>query len=54
MSALVECLGLTKCYANGVPAVANLNLKIEKGHIVGLLGPNGSGTKTLLAEQSSK
>lgn len=48
MSALVECVGLTKCYTNGVPAVANLNLTIEKGHIVGLLGPNGSGKTTLI------
>lgn len=48
MSALVECVGLTKCYTNGVPAVAGLNLTIEKGHIVGLLGPNGSGKTTLI------
>nr|MBQ8253267.1 ABC transporter ATP-binding protein [Lachnospiraceae bacterium] len=48
MSALVECVGLTKCYTNGVPAVAGLNLAIEKGHIVGLLGPNGSGKTTLI------
>lgn len=48
MSALVECVGLTKCYTNGVPAVAGLNLTIDKGHIVGLLGPNGSGKTTLI------
>ena len=48
MSALVECVGLTKCYTSGVPAVAGLNLTIEKGHIVGLLGPNGSGKTTLI------
>jgi ABC-2 type transport system ATP-binding protein len=48
MSALVECIGLTKCYKNGVPAVDNMNLRIERGHIVGLLGPNGSGKTTLI------
>ncbi len=48
MSALLECIGLTKCYTNGIPAVAGLDLTIEKGHIVGLLGPNGSGKTTLI------
>lgn len=48
MSALVECVGVTKCYTNGIPAVDSLNLTIEKGHIVGLLGPNGSGKTTLI------
>ena len=48
MSALVECMDLTKCYNNGVPAVAGLNFTVEKGHIVGLLGPNGSGKTTLI------
>lgn len=48
MGALVECRELTKCYKTGVPAVADLNLTIEKGHITGLLGPNGSGKTTLI------
>jgi len=48
MSALVECMNLTKCYNKGVYAVSNLNFKIERGHIVGLLGPNGSGKTTLI------
>lgn len=45
---VLECMGLTKCYNNGVPAVSDLNLTIGRGHIVGLLGPNGSGKTTLI------
>ncbi len=48
MSALIECRNLTKCYQNGVPAVLDMNLTIESGHIYGLLGPNGSGKTTLI------
>ncbi|MBD5545630.1 MAG: ABC transporter ATP-binding protein [Lachnospiraceae bacterium] len=48
MSSLVECRNVTKCYVNGRPAVYNLNLTLEKGHIIGLLGPNGSGKTTLI------
>ena len=49
MSALVQCMNLKKCYVNGkAPAVSDLNLTIERGHIVGLLGPNGSGKTTLI------
>ena len=48
MSALVECMNLSKSYKKGVNAVSDLNLVIEKGHIVGLLGPNGSGKTTLI------
>ena len=48
MSSLVECRNVTKCYSNGRLAVYNLNLTLEKGHIIGLLGPNGSGKTTLI------
>ena len=42
MSALVQCMNLTKCYVKGkAPAVSDLNLTIERGHIVGLLGQIG-------------
>ena len=48
MSVLVECRNLTKCYQNNGPVIDNLNLTIESGHIIGLLGPNGSGKTTII------
>ncbi len=48
MSSLVECIGLSKSYTAQKMAVSSLNIKIEKGHIIGLLGPNGSGKTTLI------
>jgi len=48
MSVLVECKNLRKCY-QGTKAVLNdINLTIESGHIIGLLGPNGSGKTTII------
>lgn len=47
MSNLIEMRGLTKVY-NAVTALYNVNLDIESGHIVGLLGPNGSGKTTMI------
>lgn len=47
MSAIMECNSLTKKYGSK-PALSAVNLKIERGQIVGLLGPNGSGKSTLL------
>lgn len=47
MSAILTCSGLTKRYG-GFTALSDLNLTLERGHIVGLLGTNGSGKTTLL------
>lgn len=44
---LVECKSLCKNYGNKI-ALNNVNLNIEQGRIVGLLGPNGSGKTTLI------
>lgn len=47
MKPIVECRSLTKKYGNFY-ALNNLNLTLEKGQIIGLLGPNGSGKTTLI------
>ncbi len=47
MSELLVCKNLTKKYGN-VVALDNVNITLESGKIVGLLGPNGSGKTTLI------
>jgi ABC-2 type transport system ATP-binding protein len=47
MEHIVEIKNLTKNY-NKKLALNNLNLNIEKGKVVGILGPNGSGKTTLI------
>lgn len=40
--------GLSKVYADGNRAVDDLSFTVERGQVVGLLGPNGSGKTTTL------
>jgi ABC-2 type transport system ATP-binding protein len=47
MSSILQCEHLSKDYGN-VMALNDLNLTLESGRIVGLLGPNGSGKTTLI------
>ncbi|MDO5124337.1 MAG: ABC transporter ATP-binding protein [Eubacteriales bacterium] len=47
MSVLLNCQNLTKSYGN-TTALNSINLTLESGKIVGLLGPNGSGKTTLI------
>lgn len=47
MKPLLECKSLNKRYG-GFTALSNINLTLERGKIVGLLGPNGSGKTTLI------
>ena len=44
---ILECRGLTKHFGP-VRALENVDLSVEPGRIVGLLGPNGSGKTTLI------
>ena len=45
--AVLECKDLTKHYG-AAPALDHVDLEVEPGRIVGLLGPNGSGKTTLI------
>jgi len=45
--AILECNGLSKYYGHTI-GLQNVNLNVEPGRIVGLLGPNGSGKTTFI------
>jgi cell division transport system ATP-binding protein len=45
---VVELKGVSKTYPNGTVALRDVNLKIEKGEFVFLVGPSGSGKSTLV------
>lgn len=47
MNAILECKSLTKKFS-GFTALNHLELSLERGRIIGLLGPNGSGKTTLI------
>jgi len=44
---VLECRNLSKRYGN-TQALEDVNIRIEAGKVVGLLGPNGSGKTTLI------
>ena len=44
---VIEVNNLTKLYKNG-RGIKNVSFSVEKGDILGLLGPNGSGKTTVM------
>ena len=48
MEKVVDCRGLSKIYRNGTFALDDLDFKVEKGVIHGLVGRNGAGKTTLM------
>jgi ABC-2 type transport system ATP-binding protein len=47
MEAILQLHNLNKSYAN-FPALKNMDLELNPGRIMGILGPNGSGKTTLI------
>lgn len=47
MNPILECKNLTKQYGSKT-ALDNVSFSLERGKIIGLLGPNGSGKTTLI------
>ena len=47
MAAAFECVSLSKSFGS-VRALVNVNIQLQPGRVVGLLGPNGSGKTTLI------
>ncbi|WBB80184.1 ATP-binding cassette domain-containing protein [Micromonospora sp. WMMD882] len=44
----IELDGVTKRYPGGVTAVADLDLQVPEGEVLGFLGPNGAGKTTTM------
>lgn len=53
MNYAIETVGLTHYYSKGTPqqvaAISDVNLRIKKGELVGIIGHTGSGKSTLIS-----
>ena len=47
---MIEFRNVTKTYKNGCTANQNISFTVDRGDVVGLVGPNGSGKTTLIRQ----
>ena len=45
---MIRFENVSKTYKNGTPALKDINLDIEKGEFVAIMGPSGSGKSTCM------
>lgn len=45
---MIEVKNVTKTYGTGIPAIKNLNMKIEDGEFIFVVGASGSGKSTFI------
>ena len=45
---MIEFIDVNKTYPNGVTALSDVNLKIEQGDFVAIIGLSGAGKSTLI------
>lgn len=45
---MIQMFHVSKSYEGGVPALADITLKIAKGEFLFITGPSGAGKSTLL------
>ncbi|MCR6545377.1 cell division ATP-binding protein FtsE [Dehalobacterium formicoaceticum] len=45
---MIQMAGVSKTYNNGVPALTDIDLNIDKGEFVFVIGPSGAGKSTLV------
>ncbi len=48
MRPVVKTTNLSKSYVQGIPALDNISLEVEKGKVLVVMGPSGSGKSTLI------
>ncbi len=45
---MIQLVGISKKYPNGVKALTNINIHVKKGEFVFLVGPSGAGKSTFI------
>lgn len=45
---VIRFVNASKTYDNGVKALSNINVKVDKGEFVFIVGPSGAGKSTLI------